>query len=143
RCELSQQALPYRGVDSNENPPTCNRTNQPSAPTRRFCLTSAAVERPLERAGARFCLTDCVRLRLSCNTFTRSTTLVGTGGGDALAAISLCFAFCSMISISAVRYSSRYFSGCQETVMVSMSAWAIFNSLSLTAVVDPFFKTSA
>src|SRR5256885_559882 len=56
---------------------------------------------------SRFCLTDCDRLRLSCNTLTRSTTFVGVCRAGALAAICLFCAFCSMISISAVRYSSR------------------------------------
>ena len=99
--------------------------------------------RPEGRPALRFCLTDCVRLRLSCNTFTRSTTLVGDGRAGALVVISLCCAFCSMISISAVRYSSRYLSGSQESLILSINACAIFSSLSVTAVVEPFFKTSA
>jgi len=123
---------------------TRRRRYYPKAPVRRRCLTSVLVDRrPTGRAVLRFCLTACVRLRLSCKTLTRSTTLVGTGGAGAFVAISLCCAFCSMISISAVRYSSRYFSGSQETLMLSISACAIFSSLSLTAVVEPFFKTSA
>src|SRR5437870_8491397 len=123
---------------------TARGRNYPKAPARRLCLTSALVDRRLPgRAALRFCLTACVRLRLSCKTLTRSTTLVGTGGAGAFVVISLCCAFCSMISINAVRYSSRYFSGSQETLMLSMSACAIFSSLSLTAVVEPFFKTSA
>ena len=32
--------------------------NQPKAPARLFCLTSAAVELPLDRAEPRFCLSD-------------------------------------------------------------------------------------
>ena len=95
------------------------------------------------RVDERFCFTACVRFKLSCNTFTRSTTLVGVGAAAGLAVISLCCAFCSMISINAVRYSSRYFSGSQATAMLSMSACAIFSSLSLTAVLEPFCKTSA
>src|SRR5206468_12266069 len=116
--------------------------DQARAPARRLCLTRAPVDRRLPgRAALRFCLTACVRLRLSCKTLTRSTTLVGTGGAGAFVVISLCCAFCSMISISAVRYSSRYFSGSQETLMLSMCACAILFSLLLTAFVEPFFTS--
>src|SRR5206468_6373376 len=96
---------------------TARGRKYPKAPARRLCLTSALVDRLLPgRAALRFCLTACDRLRLSCKTLTRAPTLVGTGGAGALVVIFLCCAFCSMISINAVRYSSRYFSGSQETL---------------------------
>src|SRR5438034_8886942 len=123
---------------------TARGRNYPKAPARRLCLTSALVDRRLPgRAALRFCLTACVRLRLSCKTLTRSTTLVGTGGAGAFVVTSLCCAFCSMISINAVRYSARYFSGSQETVMLSMSACAFLYYLLQTDVADPLLSTLA
>src|SRR5205823_10407818 len=66
------------------------------AATRRFCFTNEEVERlPEDLAPLRFGLSDWFRFKLSCNTFTRSTTLVARTAGAGFPATSLCCAFCS------------------------------------------------
>src|ERR1041384_952453 len=103
---LIQAVLAIKGADYTLAREICNAGCRfyPRAPARLFCLTSALVERrPAGPTEVRFCLRLWVRLRLSCSTFTRSTTFVGAGGAEGFAAISLCCAFCSMISIKADR----------------------------------------
>src|SRR5205823_2531135 len=106
------------------------------AAARRFCFTNEDVDlrRPVAPLPPRFTRPDCDRLMLSCKTLTRSTTFVLRGAATGAAGNALFFAFVSIISITASRYSSRYFSGCHCEDMLSISVFAILSSLSFNSV---------
>src|SRR5207245_3351844 len=101
------------------------------AAARRFCFTNEDVDlrRPVAPLPPRFTRPDCDRLMLSCKTLTRSTTFVLRGAATGAAGSVLFFAFVSITSMTASRYSSRYFSGFQSEDMLWISAVAIFGSL--------------